>query len=119
MAEQEQGQTRPFADVLLELSKGRVHNDASFALQDLVAAVADTGKKGSLSLVITVTPSKADGQVEVTAEVKTKPPTPKPATSLFFVTDDHNLSRENPEQPHLPLREVPTETERLREADSK
>jgi len=116
MAEQEQGQTRPFADVLLELAKGRVHNEASIALQDLVEAVQSTGKKGSVTLTVVVAPSKAEGQVEVTAEVKPKPPRSTPPTSLFFITSDHNLSRTNPEQPHLPMRGLPVDD---RERDAK
>ena len=112
-------QTRPFADVLLELAKGRIHNEASIALQDLVEAVAERGGKGAVTLVINVASSKAEGQVEVTADVKTKLPATKRPTSLFFVTADHNLSRDNPEQPRLPMRDVSAPPEQLREADSK
>lgn len=98
--------TRPFADVLRELDKGRVHTELSDKLQELLAAVLDVRKPGTLQLTVKVTPIKSESMVEVTASVAAK--TPKAArTSVFFVTDSHNLSRDNPQQPALPLTGLP------------
>lgn len=99
----EPAQVRPFADVLRELSKGRVHEDAAAKLQEVILAVADTGKAGSLTLK--VAPDKADGMVRVSADLKTKIPQ-LDRESLFYVDSDGNLSRDDPRQPHLPMQLV-------------
>jgi len=94
------GEPRPFADVLLELSKGRTHREASTALQALIAAVTDVGKAGSLVLTFKITPDKAPGMVRVAADVNAKPPRPD-REALFFVDSDHNLTRDDPQQTTL------------------
>jgi hypothetical protein len=96
------GRTRPFADVLRELDKGRLHAELSAQLQDVIAAVVDTRKPGSVSVTLKVSPDRADGMVRVAAGRTAKVPQ-RDRESLFYVTDDHNLSRDNPIQPTLPL----------------
>lgn len=117
--DEEAARTRPFADVLLELNRGRTHAEASRAMQDLVQAVIDTGKKGSVTVVISVSKSKASGQIEIADDVRIKLPAADRSASLFFVDDEFNLTRDDPNQPHLPLREVPAATAptELRKAD--
>ena len=68
-------QVRPFAAVLQELAKGRVHDRASGLLHALVA------------------------------DVECKPPKSPPA-SAYFVDDTGNLSRRDPRQMELPLRDA-------------
>lgn len=97
---------RPLADILLDLNRGRTHSEASVRMQELVAAVMETGRKGSLSIVITVAKSKASGQVEILDEVRCKTPQPDRAASIFFVDDDANLTRHDPHQLELELRDV-------------
>jgi hypothetical protein len=98
--------TRPFADVLRELDKGRVHAELSDRLQEVLAAVMDVRAKGAIQLTITVTPSKAAEMVEVSAQVTAKKPRAS-RTSMFFVDAEHNLRRDNPHQPALPLQGLP------------
>lgn len=116
--EQETGRVRPFADVLQEINGGRAAGAASQQLHDLIAAVRETGKGGSITLQIGVKPAaKGNGStVLVAAVVKAKTPQPEVAASVFFVTDDDNLSRENPEQPQLPLRAAEPTRPALRSA---
>jgi len=120
MEEPTVSQTRPFADVLLELNKGRVHNEASISLQDLVEAVARTGKKGTLQLSLAISPSKAEGQVEVVADVKVALPRLARPTSIFFYTADHNLTRDNPDQEEMfsGLRDASAEPQRTQEREA-
>lgn len=114
----EEKTTRPFADVLLEINRGRTHNEASTKLQDLIEAVMATGKKGQLALVITVSKSKAHGQVEIVDDLRLKMPAADRAASIFYVTDSHNLSRNDPNQPELGLRLTADPVEReLRKAE--
>ena len=47
---------RPFADWLRDQAGGTSHEELSEGLRDLVAKVMDTGKKGTLTYVVTVEP---------------------------------------------------------------
>lgn len=109
---------RPFADVLVELNRGRTHGELSKQMQDLVAAVIATGRKGAISLVISVAKSKANGQVEITDDIRVKTPSVDRAASIFFVDDDANLTRTDPYQQELAFpRDVSADRpERTREA---
>lgn len=103
-------QTRPFADVLCEMNKRRTHNELSLALQDLVAAVTDTGKAGTLTLVLKVSSAKSHGMVVIEDDVKVKKPQAR-AASLFYVDGEFNVRRNDPNQDELPgLVAAPTTT---------
>jgi hypothetical protein len=108
-AELDETQIRPFAAVLQELHRGSIHGELSELLHDLVAAVRDTGKKGTLTLKLDVKPIKP-GQVdtlEVTAAVTANPPRADTPTTVFFTDQTGNLTREDPDRANqLPLREI-------------
>jgi hypothetical protein len=101
-------QTRPFADVLRDLDGGRVHTELSDALQKLVKAVEDTGKKGTVQFSITVGPSKTEAPFEAIPAVVVKLPMPARRASVFYADDDGNLVRRDPRQQEIPgvLRDV-------------
>lgn len=104
---------RPFADVLIELSGGRTHTEMSEQLHDLIARVRDTGKKGSLTLTITVSRMKnaSENTLTVTDDVKAKLPAHDRKVSVFYADADGNLSRKDPNQLEFEsLREVPAPT---------
>lgn len=104
MSDQEQDEeraTRPFADVLQALQRGRTHRELSTALQDLTKAVVDTHRAGSLTLTLKVSRNKA-GMIEVDDTVTVKPPKADRTTSLFYATDEANLVRDDPRQLELP-----------------
>jgi len=96
---------RPFMDLLREHRNGLTHDELSDALQELVAAVAEERKAGTLTLKITVKP-QGDGAVMVMDEVKVVPPKKTKGGSLFFVTPENNLQRQDPRQADLPLRAI-------------
>lgn len=104
-------QPRDFVVVLLEIGGGRLHKRLSEQLAEVTQAVAETGKKGVLTLKIEVKPlPKADSKtLVVTGSSASKAPESDDAspTSVFFADDDGNLSRSDPRQPQLPLR-MPT-----------
>lgn len=103
-------QVRPFADVLKEINGGDSHDELSDALNELVTAVNDTGRVGTLTYVVKVKPAgkNAHGNVIILDEVKIKLPQLDRAESVWFVTSDGNVSRENPNQLKFEsLREVP------------
>lgn len=109
MAEPEEPVIRPFADWLREQSHGKTHDEMGEALYDLVARVRDTGKKGTVSLTITVAPMDKDVSVLVVSdEIKLRLPEHDRKASLFYPDKSGNLSRTDPNQLSFEsLREVP------------
>lgn len=100
---------RPFADWLREQSTGKTHDELSEALHDLIAKVRDTGKKGTLNLVVTVAPLKDDIDVLIVSdEIKLKLPEHDRKASMFYPDANGNLTRTDPNQLTFEsLKEVP------------
>jgi hypothetical protein len=97
---------RPYADLLREHRGGLTHEELSDALRDLVVAVTEENKAGSLTFTVKVKPmGKGDG-LEVSADIKCKPPAKTPGVSIFFATPEGSLVREDPRQKNLELRDV-------------
>ena len=87
-------------EVLTSLRKGTAILDLQSGLQELVAAVRDTKRKGKITLELSVECRTAGSakSVEVTDEIKVVPPKPiKPKTTMF-TTDKNTLHREDPAQ---------------------
>lgn len=113
---------RPFADFLHEQAGGRTHEELTEALAEVVAAVRDTGKKGTLTLTLTVTPLKnGGGALTVTDSVKKGVPIHDRRASIFYATNSGSLTRDDPMQPTfeglqevpaLAVRELPTTKEK-------
>lgn len=93
---------RPFAAVLQEHRKGASMQELSEALADVVRAVGETGKPGSVTLKVTVRPMKGDLAVTFTDEIVVKVPRGERGASIFFADDDGNLTRTNPNQLSFP-----------------
>jgi hypothetical protein len=99
---------RPFADFLREQGKGHSHEELSEGLRDLVGRVKDTGKKGSITYVVTVEPTKGTDALTVSDEIKLRFPEHDRDASLFFSDANGNLTRSDPNQLTFEsLREVP------------
>ncbi len=109
MTQDAPGRTRPFADFLADHNGGQGHRQAGEALQRLVAAVLDTGKKGTVTLKVTVgTMDGADNTLVTTIEVAEKLPAVAPKPQVFYADDDNNLTRSDPNQLVFDsLKEVP------------
>lgn len=107
--EADEGRTiKPFAATLQEIAAGAFHTRVSELLQDLVTAVTDTGKKGVLTVTLTVAPIKPGNTTNlvVTGKTSVKAPESDDAapSSVFFHDAAGNLTRNDPNQPALPLR---------------
>lgn len=100
--------SRPFADILRELSGGETYDELTTRLGELVTTVTETGRRGSLTLSLSVKPN-GDLGVIVTPDIKTKLPQRQPGDTFFFVTSGGSLIRNDPRQEQLPLRRI-TET---------
>lgn len=98
--------TRPFADFIRETNRGATHQELSEYLQQLTAAVNDTGKKGSLVLRIDVAPM--GDAFSVSDKIVLKLPEHERGASTYFRTSDNNLVRTDPRQLQFEsLAEVP------------
>jgi hypothetical protein len=97
----------PFTDILGQIRKGRPNEEATQALADVVRAVDETGKPGSVTVTLKVTPSKHGGpEKTILAEVKAKKPIAEIPPAVFFSTEDGDLLRSDPNQEEMVFREV-------------
>lgn len=68
METNQDGLVRPFADFIREHGHGRTHDELSEGMRDLIQKVKDTGRKGSVTLKITVEPMKKDDRMVVVSD---------------------------------------------------
>ena len=92
---------KPFTDTLAQLRYGTAAEELTEMMATLIAKCTETGKGGSITLKLSVSPGKS-GQVEIVDSITTKLPEFSRSTSLFFVTPEGNLSRNDPRQGELP-----------------
>lgn len=91
-----------FTATLASCHRGETLNRASDQLRKLVAACEHTEKKGTLTLKVQVIPRGA-GQAEVSVSIKSNAPEPTLGAALFFIDDEANLTRHDPNQQELPF----------------
>lgn len=90
--------------LLSQIRGGAALVKANDRLSELVAAVKSTGQPGEITLTITVKPDKTDETiVKLVPKIKAKIPERAFAEGLFFVSDNGELSREDPRQIELDL----------------
>ena len=93
--------------ILVVLDKERFLIGAGKEFQQLVDAVKDTNKAGEITIKLKVTPTgwkRGTGlpdQVDVEPIITAKIPRHDLGKSMFFLTDDNKLTRENPDQEKL------------------
>jgi hypothetical protein len=98
---------RPFAEVLEDINYGEFTEHLGADMAELVQDVRETGRKGTLTIQIAVSPRKGTGRaLNVTASRVIKRPAAEPAESVFFADDAGNLMRDDPRQTALPLRQL-------------
>lgn len=99
---------RPFSEWMLTQRKGHLHEQLSEALVEVVNAVVEHDKVGTLTLKVKVAPGGRgySPTVTITDAIVLNVPEGAPESALFFVDDDGNLTRRDPNQPELGLREV-------------
>lgn len=106
--------TRPFVDTLRDIEFGTLLEQLAEEQKDVVDAVMETGKKGEITVKLTYTP-EGQGQITIAADLKAKKPQLPRGKSLFFVTPERNLSRQDPRQQELEgLRSVKEDTTETR-----
>ena len=91
---------RPALDLLNDIGRGKLARELTEALHELNKSCLDTGKKGTLQLRLTVEPDKDSPRAlfRVSTDIQVKAPKLGVRPSLFYVTDDGNLTRTDPNQ---------------------
>jgi hypothetical protein len=101
--------TQAFGVFIQDVRDGRAHAELTAQLGELVAAVRQTGKGGSLTLKIDVKPAGRGSDVDkvvITDTVTSKVPKPDRGQDFFWLTDTNDLSRNHPRQHSLDLRDA-------------
>lgn len=108
------GHPRSFVQYLMDIGGGRLVNELTQQMRDLINGVRDTQKSGSLTLTLKVVPTRAPGMFEVLDTVTLKEPKMPAGASVFFSDEEGYLYRRDPQQPELfedIFKEAPTTKE--------
>ena len=89
-----------FLKVMGDVNRGNSPHELSKALEKVVAAVRETGKRGSVTYKLSVAPAgkNTGDQVTVVDDIKADVPCPNRFESIFFATERNTLQREDPRQ---------------------
>lgn len=87
----------PFVEWLSSHKKGETDSELTHELRTLIEAVQDTGKPGTVTLVLKVS-RKSDNQVTVTEDVKVATPKHSRSEAIYFLDQHLNLTRSDPRQ---------------------
>lgn len=95
---------RPITETLRILQGGTFLETCSDKLAELVKAVDETGKNGSLTIKLDL--KRAGGAIQINAKCDAKTPEQKPDADMLWATVEGNLSVDNPAQRKLDLKQV-------------
>ena len=99
---------RAATDQLRDIRAGEMVEELTEQLAQVVNAVLATGKKGNLTLKLSVDPaSKGDAVVTITDDIKVTIPREKKAGTLMFALPSGTLQRQDPRQTELKLEAAP------------
>jgi len=97
-----------FLHTLQRHRSGGLLDDASARLAEVVAAVRQTGKPGSVTVKLEIKPAQVGADaVVLTDEIKAKVPRMQATASFWFATDDGALVTTDPRQRELEFTPVP------------
>lgn len=93
----------PFSQQVAYLEKGTLDIEATELLAELVKAVRETRKKGSLTLKLNVKMhDNMETVVIVAADLSVNAPEHARAATILFAAGDGDLLRDDPEQQSIP-----------------
>lgn len=96
---------RPITDILRDIRFGNAVAEIDASLGELTDAVIATRKAGTLTIKLEVKPN-GENSVTMTDDHAVKLPKPDKGKTMFFVSDEGDLLRDNPRQSRLPLRDI-------------
>lgn len=89
--------------LLEQIEFGHFAEELNTVQQEVVQAVRDTNKKGSITISLEFNPEN-HGQMTIKADFKKKVPELPRGSSLFFSTPEGRLQRDDPRQQKLELK---------------
>ena len=95
---------QPITETLKHIGGGVFIDTASDKMAELVQAVSDSGKAGSLTITISVKPATRGGAMHLTGKYTLKKPAEEPMEALLFATPEGNLVADDPKQSKLDLK---------------
>lgn len=100
--------TANFISFLTNLENGHFLRRINEQMPDLVAALHNFEGKvvPKAKLTIAVELMLKDGVIEVLPELTVKAPKPPRNRTIFYATPDNNLTRVDPRQGELPMRDI-------------
>lgn len=106
----ERGVARTFAMLVADVEDGQLNGDMTDVVQDLIAKMNDAAMsksgKAKGKLVVTLNFELDGGIFTITSDHKVTVPKMARMKSVFWCTPENNLSRRNPSQHELELRDV-------------
>lgn len=98
---------KPLTEVIATIRGGVFNNAASAELKELVERVQESGKAGSITITLTLSPhGKGNREIHVTPKLSTKKPaSPDTQEPGIFYAVRGDLVRDDPDQQKLPLDE--------------
>lgn len=90
-----------FAVVLMSHAKGRAHTEATKKLAEVITAVTETGKAGSITVKLQFTADKDNPMLIKVADKVTATIPTEVRRSVWFADDDGSLHRNDPKQGSL------------------
>jgi hypothetical protein len=100
---------KPITHTLAKLQQGLFVDTCSDLFAQVLRMVEETGKAGKLTITLDV--KKVNALVSILAKVTDKTPEKAPDADMFYLTEDNDLSVENPKQRRLDLRVAETKRE--------
>jgi hypothetical protein len=94
-------ETRGFFESLIEHRNGGCAIDMQLAVEEVVKAVRETGKGGKVVLTLGIKPATKGGEVDtvlMTDNIKVDAPKLQKKETVFFVSPDNGLSRQDQRQ---------------------
>lgn len=85
-------------DLLRQAQNGKVAESSTEALREVSAAAIAARKPGELTLKIKVVPETQGRQTTLEFDVSTKSPRPKLPKGIFWMSDNYDLLRADPDQ---------------------
>ena len=111
---------KAFNQFLVDLTDGSTHAGLTSDLQELLQAVKNTGRTGSMTLKIKIASASKGGnevdKITIAADRKLELPKPEQPQDFFWLTDEAVPTRQHPRQHSLDLRDAQDQRGGMRSA---
>lgn len=96
---------KSFNQIIAEMQNGDVEAEFTEELNDLIQKVQNSGKPGTLTIKLKLK-LNGDRMMSISHSISASDPKPEKGDSLFFINDNLELQRNDPQQLSIPLKAV-------------